>query len=145
MAERYQNSLLSTGLPLIIHSLSCVSPLSIEPQTATLYNLDLISAESQTEEKRRGWQKCKRSQWMVGQTPHCRGTGEIIICGGRQERRISYKGIIANLSRAIFNWPLLKLRGTWREETRERQSVKAGAGKARITRPLPPEPADTWP
>lgn len=66
---------------------------------------------------------------MVGQTPHCRGTGEIIICGGRQEPRISYKGIIASLSRAIFNWPSPKLRGTWREETRERQSVKSGSWK----------------
>lgn len=82
---------------------------------------------------------------MVGQTPHCGGTAEIIICGGRQEPRISYKGIIANLSRAIFNWPLLKLRGTWRAETRERQSVKAGGGKDRIRRPLPPEPANTEP
>lgn len=66
---------------------------------------------------------------MVGQTPHCRGTREIIICGGRQELRISYKGIIASLSRAIFNWPSPKLRGTWREETRERQSVKSGSWK----------------
>lgn len=48
---------------------------------------------------------------MVGQTPHCRGTGEIIICGGRQEPRISYKGIIANLSRAIFNWPFAEVEG----------------------------------
>lgn len=66
---------------------------------------------------------------MVGQTPHCGGTGEIIICGGRQEPRISYKGIIASLSRAIFNWPSPKLRGTWREETRERQSVKSRSWK----------------
>lgn len=54
-----KKSFLSTGLPLIIHSLSCVSLLTIGPQTAMLCNLDLISANSQTEKKQQGWQKCK--------------------------------------------------------------------------------------
>lgn len=41
---------LSTGLPLIIQPLSCVSLLTVGPQTTMLCNLALISADSQIEE-----------------------------------------------------------------------------------------------
>ena len=46
-----KKSFLSTGLPLIIHPLSCVSPLTTGPETATLCNLALISADSQIERR----------------------------------------------------------------------------------------------
>ena len=63
-----KKSLLSTGLPLIILPLSCVSLLTAGPQIAMLCNLALISADNQTEgrssEAGRGVKGC--SEWLAG-------------------------------------------------------------------------------
>lgn len=68
VAKISKKSFLSTGLPLIIHPLSCVSLLTIGPQTAMLCNLALISADSQIE---RGGSEAGRSvrgccEWLAG-------------------------------------------------------------------------------
>lgn len=59
---------LSTGLPLIIQPLSCVSTLTIGPQPAMLCNLALISTDSKIE---RGSSEAGRSvrrfgEWLAG-------------------------------------------------------------------------------
>lgn len=57
-----KKSLLSTGLPLIINPLSCVSLLAIGLQTTMLCNLALISADSQIEG--RSVRGC--CEWLAG-------------------------------------------------------------------------------